>query len=98
MLPPAGAAPNRELRERRSFLGSFGAARERPLLDPREVVIGAITMRPHRENERTVRRTFVIEAADQRREVRERRIGSGVGTLVFQFDDAFFAGRIAAIE
>src|ERR1700733_3412620 len=63
---------------RSPFLNPEAAGR-RPLLDAGEVVIVAVTVRPHRQIERRIRLILVVELPDQYFELSPRIIGCPLG-------------------
>src|SRR5215468_10023620 len=96
-MPPSDACVLNPESCVRSFI-LLDAAQERPFLDARKVVIGAVAVRPHGENERAVRRVFILKAGDLLRKPPERLVGHSIGAARLELDDALFAGRTAAIE
>src|SRR6185312_17055367 len=80
------------------------STRRGPFLDPREIVIGAIAVGPHRQHERTIGLVLVFEFADQRLELRPRIVGGSVGMLRriarsdLELQRPFLARRVVAGE
>src|SRR5262249_28877424 len=82
----------------RSLVLLASAARRRPLPDAGQIIIGAVAVRPHGQNERPVGRAFILETGDQHLQPFKCRVSCSIDTAILEIDVAFFAGRVAAIE
>ena len=54
-------------------------AADRPFLHPRQVVVGAVTVLPHRQDQREIRLGLVLETLDHRFELGVGVLGMDVG-------------------
>src|ERR1700716_2382268 len=75
-----------------------------PFLDAGEIVVGAVTVRPHRQIERGIGLGFVLEGADQRLQLASRWVSGDIRrlrriTLVdLELERFLLARRIVAAE
>src|SRR5262249_39751571 len=74
------------------------AARRRPFLYAREMIVIAIFRAPHRMYERTVGRRFILKAGDDGGELFARAFGLAVGSAILEADLVFAARGIAAVQ
>src|SRR6185437_7324499 len=103
-LPSAACAPRPKCSTAFSCAASAAryviddAAARRPFLDAGEMVVLAVMPRPHRMNERAIRRLVVVEAARQAGEPLQCAVGVIVRRAVLEVDRSVAARRFAALE
>src|SRR5438874_1496734 len=75
-----------------------------PFLDAGEIVVCAVAVRPHRQIQRSIGLTFVLEGADQRLQLPSRLIGGSIRRLRLialvdlQLQRLLFARRVVAAK
>src|ERR1700677_8344 len=79
------------------------AAGRRPFLDPREIVVTAVAVGPHRQVQRTIGLGLALEFTNQRLELSQRVIGGLIGwlrrlVLESQFQRRVLARRVIAAD